>query len=244
MNEPLAGVRLYRLLVILGVPLRWWCRLEVHGREILPRPGTGLLVVPNHDSMLDPLAVGDTLMRAGRPLRFLAMDSLWRWRLAARVLDGIRQIPIRREAGDAAALQAAVDALSDGEAICIFPEGRLSRGQRLRARRGVARIIEASPDAQIVLAAVVGGTDLARFPRRPRVRVELFRPTDAAPRTGEDHAALAARLLEEIRERVPPVAAGRHPRVARTNRNRGGHLFTRTIRAGLKRRPRDLDVER
>ena len=85
----LAGARLYRLLVMLGVPLRWWCRLEVTGREALPRPGDGVLVVANHDSWLDPLAIGDTLMRAGRPLRFLAMDTLWRWRLTARVLDGM-----------------------------------------------------------------------------------------------------------------------------------------------------------
>ena len=107
------------------------------------------------------------------------------------MLDGIRQIPIRRGAGDAAALQAAVDALDDGEAVCIFPEGGLSRGRRLRAHRGVARLIEASPDAQVVLAAVTGGTDLVRFPRRPRVRVELFRPTDASARRGSRGARSA-----------------------------------------------------
>ncbi|HME01880.1 MAG TPA: lysophospholipid acyltransferase family protein [Solirubrobacteraceae bacterium] len=243
MNEPRAGVRLYRLLVLLGVPLRWWCRLEVRGREVLPPPGTGVVVVPNHDSMLDPLAIGDTLMRAGRPLRFLAMDTLWRWRLMARVLDGIRQIPIRRGASDTAALQAAVDALADGEAICIFPEGRLSHGQCLRARRGVARIIEASPDAQIVLAAVIGGTDLARFPRRPRVCVELFRPTDATPRMDEDHAALAARLLDEIRQRVPPVAAGRRP--ARRNDDRASERAgAHAARPDRARTPYGLDVER
>ncbi len=209
MHPPVAGERLYRLLVLIGVPLRRWCRLEVRGREVLPPPDTAVLVVANHDSMLDPLAIADTLMRAGRPLRFLAMDRLWRWSLVARVLDGVRQIPIRRGAGDTAALQAAVDALSNGEAICIFPEGGLSHGRRVRAHRGVARLIRASPHAQVILAAVTGGTDLARFPRRPRVRVELFRPTDATPESGENEAALAARLLEEIRERVPPVAAGR-----------------------------------
>ncbi len=170
-----------------------------------------MLVVANHDSMLDPLVVADTLMRAGRPLRFLAMDTLWRWSPMARVLDGVRQIPIRRGASDTAALQAAIDALRNGEAVCIFPEGALSRGRRVRAHRGVARLIRASPNAHVVLAAVAGGTDLARFPRRPRVRIELFRPTDAAREPGQDPAALAARLLEEIRERVPPVAAGRRP---------------------------------
>lgn len=210
MRARLPGERLYRLLVVLGVPLRWWVRLEVRGRELLPAHPTPLLIVPNHDSMLDPLAVADTLMRFGRPLRFLAMDRLWRWPPIAWVMDGVRQIPVRRGQGDVVAMQAAVDVLASGEAVCIFPEGRLSGGRHLQARRGVARLIEAVPEAQVVLAAVHGCTDLARFPRRPRVTVELFLPAEPA-RGGEDHAAVAARLLAEIRARVPPVAAGRRP---------------------------------
>ena len=125
------------------------------------------------------------------------------------MLDGTRQIPIDRGAGDVAALETAVAALREGEAVCIFPEGTISRGQYLRARRGVARLAEAAPDARIVLAAVSGGTDLVRFPRRPRVVVELFAPADGHRLPGEDHAAFAGRLLGEIRERVAPVAAGR-----------------------------------
>ncbi len=214
MQGPGDGERLYRLLVLLGVPLRWWCRLEVSGREIVPPPGRAVLVVANHDSMLDPLAIADTLVRAGRPLRFLAMDRLWEWRPMAAVLDGIRQIPIRRGVGDTVALQAAIDALANREAVCIFPEGGLSRGRRVRAHRGVARLIWAAPDAEIVLAAVIGGTDLARFPRRPSLRVELFRPAASLAAMREDHAALAAALLEEIRVRVPPVAAGRATRTS------------------------------
>jgi 1-acyl-sn-glycerol-3-phosphate acyltransferase len=219
-DGPGSGVRLYRLLVLLGVPLRWWCRLDVSGRDALPPADQGLLVVANHDSMLDPLAIADTLMRAGRPLRFLAMDRLWSRRILAMVLDGVRQIPIRRGAGDTAALQAAVDALVDGEAICIFPEGGLSGGQQVRARTGVSRIIQAAPEVQIVLAAVSGGTDLVRFPRRPRLRVELFKEKGSAKLQAEDHAALAARLLGEIRERVPPVAAGRRRRDPAQGRRR------------------------
>lgn len=196
----------------LGVPLRWWCRLEVRGRDVLPPAGTGTLLVANHDSWLDPLALADTLMRAGRPLRFLAKGTLWRSAPIAWLLDALRQIPIRRGGGDSGALDAAVHALGDGEAVCIFPEGTLSRGRRLRARRGVARLAQAVPDGAVVLAAVRGGTDLIRFPRRPRVEVELFLPTGGPARPDEDPAALAARLLDEIRERVPPVPCGRRPR--------------------------------
>jgi 1-acyl-sn-glycerol-3-phosphate acyltransferase len=206
------SVFLYRLLVLLGVPLRWWVRLEVSGRHVLPPREEPLLVVANHDSMLDPLVIADTLMRAGRPIRFLAMVRLWRCKLTGAVMDGVRQIPIHRGAGDVEAIQAAIDALANGEAICIFPEGGLSHGQRLRAHSGVARLIEARPQAEVVLAAVSGGTDLIRFPRRPRLNVELFRPqTPVTSKLADGHGELAGCLLEEIRERVPPFPAGRHP---------------------------------
>jgi 1-acyl-sn-glycerol-3-phosphate acyltransferase len=203
--------------VILGTPLRWWCRLEVRGLERLRAPG-GILLVANHDSWLDPLALGEICMRVRRPLRFLAKAGLWRNPLIARLLDGIRQIPIQRGAGDLAALEVATSALGDGETVCIFLEGTISRGERLRARRGVARLSEAAPEALVVLAAVEGGTDLLRFPRRPRVTVELFLPAGGQPRIGEDHQALADRLLDELRDRVPPVAAGR--RAAASDRTR------------------------
>ena len=205
-------MRLFRVLVRAGVPLRRWARLQVEGVDVLPADGVPLLVVSNHDSMIDPLAIADTMVRADRAVRFLAMDRLWRHRLMAKIMDSLGQIPIRRGAGDIAAMQSAVDALAAGDPVCIFPEGGLSQGQRVRARRGVARLIEAVPDVEVVLAAVEGTTDVVRFPRRPRARVQLFRPS-APPRPGEeDHAELAERLLGEIRERVPPAAAGRRPR--------------------------------
>lgn len=214
-RDPDAGMRLFRLIVLVLSPLRWWARLEVSGHEALPPPQRAMLLVANHDSMLDPLAIADTMVRASRPVRFLAMDRLWRWRALALMLDGIRQIPIRRGAGDAAALGHAVSALREGEAICIFPEGGLSGGERVRARRGVARLAEAVPEAHIVLAAVDGCTDFVRFPRRPRARVELFLPAEPRPRAGEDHAAYAERLMDEVRARVPPAPAGRRPQRGR-----------------------------
>ena len=205
------GMRLYRLLVLLGVPLRRWCRLQVNGHEVLPSPDAPLLVVSNHDSMLDPLAIADTMVRAGRPVRFLAMARLWRHRPIAWVMDGTGQIPIRRGAADAAGLQAAIDALEAAEAVCIFPEGRLSRGANVRARSGAARLIHACPHTTVVLAAVSGGTDLVRFPRRPILKVELFAPRANPTGHSETNAELAQALLRQIRERVPPVAAGRSP---------------------------------
>ena len=200
---PRDGWRLYQALRLALRWLRWWVRLEARGLEALPRQGP-VLVVSNHDSWLDPLAIAEVMMWRERQVRFLAKASLWKWRLTAAILEGLAQIPIRRGSGDAAALDAAVAALRRDEAVAIFPEGTFSRGQSLRARRGVARLAQACPEVPVVLAAVKGGTELTRFPRRPRVTIEFFSPAGGQARSEEPLAELAQRLLDEIRMRVPP----------------------------------------
>lgn len=203
--------KLYDLVAFALSPSVWWGRMRVEGLESVPAEGP-LLVVPNHDSQMDPIVVGVAL-RGRRRLRFLARGDLWRIPVIGRplgaVLAAIGQIPIERGAGDAKALEHAVEVLRSGEAICVFPEGRLSRGERLRARTGVARLAAACPGVTVVLCAVEGTTDYARFPRRPRVRVSFFRPAAGQPHPGEPPDELATRLLTEIREQIPPVRAGR-----------------------------------
>lgn len=196
------GWKLYQTIRFLLRWLRWWVRLEVRGLENLPPRGPAL-VVSNHDAWLDPLVILEAMMWRERQLRFLAKSTLWKSRAFAWILDGAAQIPIRRGESDTAALEAAVDALGRGETVGIFPEGTLSRGENLRARRGVARLARACPEVPVVLAAVEGGTDLKRFPKRPRVRIEFFEPAGGQPRPQEDAAGLAQRLLDEIRARVP-----------------------------------------
>jgi 1-acyl-sn-glycerol-3-phosphate acyltransferase len=193
---------LYAVIARLLLPLAWWGRLRVSGLEVLPEHGP-VLVVPNHDSQMDPVVLGIAL-RKRRMLRYLARANLWKIPGLGPVMRGMRQIPIERGAGDAAAIGAAVAALEDGEAICVFPEGKLSLGERLRARTGVGRLKTACPQTAVVLAAISGTTDYVRFPRRPRVRIELFQPPADAREPQE--------LLDAIRERVPPTRAGRRRR--------------------------------
>jgi 1-acyl-sn-glycerol-3-phosphate acyltransferase len=198
---------LYDLSALVLRPAKWWGRLEVIGLDRVPADGP-LLVVPNHDSQWDPLAIGLAL-HPRRSLRFLARAELWKIPGLGPIMNGLGQIRIERGAGDREALRNAVTALGGGEAVCIFPEGRLSRGEQLRARSGVGFLASDCPSARVVLCAVTGATDYVRFPRRPRVRVEFFEPREGQPQRGEEPGALAARLLRELRERVPPAAAGR-----------------------------------
>jgi 1-acyl-sn-glycerol-3-phosphate acyltransferase len=198
---------LYDLVAALLRPAAWWGRLRTEGLDQIPVEGP-LLVVPNHDSQWDPVLVGLAIKRRRR-IRFLARASLWRIPGLGPILYRLNQIPIRRGMGDKAALEEAINALRAGQAVCVFPEGELSWGEHIRARSGVGRLAAWCPGVRVVLCAVEGTTEYARFPRRPRVRVSFFPPAQGDPRPDEDPAELAARLLDEVRARVPPAPAGR-----------------------------------
>lgn len=185
----------------------WWGRMEVEGLEALPRSGP-VLVVGNHDSNMDPVAVG-VAARRHRQIRALAKSSLWDSRPLGGILNGMRQVPIERGKGDRGALDRAVEALRDGACIGIFPEGTRSKGRELRPRSGVGHLAAAVPETAIVCVAITGTIDYARFPRRPGAAVRFFRPTLGDYRPSEDPSGFSARLLAEIRAHAPIVSCGR-----------------------------------
>ncbi len=201
--------RTYRVALGICKPVvRLWGRLQVEGLEHVPASGP-LIVASNHDSYWDPLVVGIAAIRL-RQIRALSKSSLWKVKGLNKVLDGMGQIPVVRGTKDTDALERAITELRRGACVGIFPEGTRSLGRTLRARSGIGRLAAAVPEAKIVLASVEGTTDIPRFPRRrPRLRVVFSEPRGGQMKAGEDPADLAVRLLAELRERSPIVAAGR-----------------------------------
>jgi 1-acyl-sn-glycerol-3-phosphate acyltransferase len=196
----------YRAVMVAAGPIvRWWGRLEVEGLHHLPTHGA-TIVPANHDSAWDPVVIA-VAARRQRQIQALAKASLWKNPLLRRVLNGMGQIPVRRGHADTDALDAAVQCLSTGGCLGIFPEGTRSQGRQLRARSGVGRLAQAVPEARIVCAAVSGTVDIARFPRRPRLKVTFFEPTPSSP--PESAMALATRLTAELRAVAPVAPAGR-----------------------------------
>ena len=114
-------------------------RLRIVGQQHVPQSG-GALLVPNHMSFVD----GFILMASiDRPILFVvdvayATHPLLKW-----VMTAMKVIPIT-SAGDTRmilrALRSAGQALEDGEIVCIFPEGQITRtGTLLPFRRGFYR---------------------------------------------------------------------------------------------------------
>lgn len=200
--------RTYRLAMAVCTPVvRWWGRLHVSGLEHMPCDGP-VLLAGNHDSYWDPVAVGIAALPR-RQIQALAKSSLWKLRGLDKVLDGMGQIPIDRGAGDAHALDRAIAALRAGACIGVFPEGTRSLGRELRARSGFGRLATAVPEASAVCCTVVGTTDIARFPKRPRIQVHFFTPAGGGLLNGETPGELSARVLAEIRAAAPIVSAKR-----------------------------------
>ncbi|MBE1513902.1 lysophospholipid acyltransferase family protein [Nesterenkonia halotolerans] len=108
-------------------------------------PEEGFIVVANHISEADPLAVAHAVYRSGHTFHFMTKDSLFRVPGLGRLLSGLKQIPVSRDSRTDArrSLDAARDVLSAGGAIMIYPEGTLTRdpeGWPMRAKTGAARL--------------------------------------------------------------------------------------------------------
>ncbi len=147
-------------LAIAGPVARALFRIRVDGAEHVPAGAA--VVAANHVSALDgPLLAVATARTALRMTRFLVAAEFFARRRFGWALRLYRQIPLRRGAGDSAALDEAIATVSSGALAGIFPEGRvnpsLERGLA-RAHRGAARIALAT-GAPVVPVGVWGTQD-------------------------------------------------------------------------------------
>jgi acyl-[acyl-carrier-protein]-phospholipid O-acyltransferase/long-chain-fatty-acid--[acyl-carrier-protein] ligase len=115
-------------------------RLAVVGRQHIPREG-GALLAANHVSFVDGLLlIGST----DRAIRFIVDESYFHHPFLKPFMKALGFIPISSSGGPRQILRALRDAgkyLDEGELVCIFPEGQLTRtGMLLPFQRGLERI--------------------------------------------------------------------------------------------------------
>ncbi len=152
-------------------------RFDVRGDQHLPTSGAAV-VVCNHVSYVDALLL---MAASPRPLRFIMDHRIfavpvlgWLFRLA-------KAIPIAPEREDARAYAAAFEAadrvLAEGDLLCIFPEGAITRdGQLQPFQGGVMKILKRRPVPVVPVALhnlwgsffsrIEGGTAMVRPLRR------------------------------------------------------------------------------
>ena len=114
------------MLMLFRVIFRFRRRLNV------PVPDGGAVVICNHSSWLDVVAVG--ILFLPRPVRFIAKRELWsRWYLA-KLMNALGVLPIDRTHPELATLRKAIALAKSGSLVAIFPTG--TRQQSAEVRRG------------------------------------------------------------------------------------------------------------
>jgi 1-acyl-sn-glycerol-3-phosphate acyltransferase len=145
------------------------------GWHHIPRHGPVLLLA-NHQSMLDPILIG---LAARRYLSFLARHTLFEQPLLGPLIRSLQAIPIDRSFGKEG-IQAVLHALQAGQAVAMFPEGeRTHSGQVQPLKPGVALLIR-RVQCPIVPVGIAGAfAAWNRFRRWPRL-APLWGPPDEA----------------------------------------------------------------
>ena len=172
-------------------------RIKVRGLENIPETGP-VLLVSNHVSFMDALVIGGSVRR---PVRFVMDHSIFRIPILGFIFRTARAIPIAPAREDPDALQKAFDRidaeLADGEVVCIFPEGKLTRdGEMNEFKRGVEKILERRPVPVIPMALRGlwgsffsrrgGKAAMTQLPNRFWSRIEVV---VTAPVPGDDASA-------------------------------------------------------
>jgi len=199
-------------LPVIGPLVRMLFRVRVSGVEHVPARGPTLLAF-NHVSSLDgPVLAIELGRRVKRPTRFLVAAEFFARRFHGWVLRTFDQIPIRRGEGDAAALDAALEALHDGSVVAIAPEGSVNPdpASLQRIRGGFARL--ALPTGAPIVPVGIWGTQ-ERWPRsgirwwppsRPTVAIAFGPPLlpEGDATNDADIDALKERLEAHVLEQV------------------------------------------
>ena len=130
------------LRVILVILTNTLYRLRIVGHEHVPLQG-GALLIPNHVSFIDGFLL---IASIDRPIRFVVDSQYAELPLFKPFMKLLGVIPISSHGGLRVVLRALRDAgtaLDNGDIVCIFPEGQITRtGTLLPFRRGFERIVK------------------------------------------------------------------------------------------------------
>ncbi|MFO1352745.1 MAG: MFS transporter [Gammaproteobacteria bacterium] len=168
-------------------------RVKTRGLDNIPDAGP-VVLASNHVSFVDALIIAGCVRR---PARFVMDHRIFNTPVLNFIFRTAGAIPIAPIKEDPAMLERAFERigeyLADGEVVCIFPEGQITRDGELNPfRRGIERIVEAhhAPVVPLALRGLwgsffsrYGGKAMSRPFRRFYSKIELVAGAPIAPET-------------------------------------------------------------
>ncbi len=202
--RPIAWVFFHLLYLIFG-------GVRFEGRENVPKTG-GILITPNHISDADPPTVAIALPRDAW---VMAKEEIFSMRIIGPFSRWLHGFPVKRYTADRTALRRAEELLKQGEAVIIFPEGKLSPDGKIQPLLPGVLLIAKSADVSIVPTVLLGTERIIPYgstvPRRSgkRTIVRFGPPVTVAELTGGGKGSAALhRGAERLRELMLALQRG------------------------------------
>lgn len=151
-------------------------RFRVRGEEHIPTEGAAILVC-NHVSFVDAVLL---MAASPRPIRFIMDHRIFRIPVLGWLFHLAKAIPIAPQREDAAAYENAFAqahaVLADGQLLCIFPEGAITKdGELAEFKGGIMKVLAAHPVPVVPLALTnLWGSFFSRV-EKGRAMVKPFR---------------------------------------------------------------------
>jgi 1-acyl-sn-glycerol-3-phosphate acyltransferase len=159
--------------------------LYVHGEENIPTSGA-VLMVSNHTSYLDPVAIGDA---STRRVCFMAKAELFENNALGFLLRGVDSYPVRRGEADRSAFKNTFALLEEGRVVCIFPEGTRQDGPQLGEAEPGAALFAIKTGCPVVPVFVNGSNQMlgksGKF-NRAKITVSFGKPFSIGRKTDRD----------------------------------------------------------
>ena len=201
---------LYFFLRLLAVLLfKTLFRIRVTGREKIPKGG--VLLVSNHTSHIDPVALG---VAFPRPLYFFARWDLFSNPFFGTLIQHLHAFPVHIGGRDKDAIQGTIQKLREGKTVVLFPEGSRSRDGSFHRGQAGAGLIASKTGVPVLPAYIRGSHKVlprgARMIRLGEVSVHFGKPLFFSPARDvpgdimKSHHAyyqkISNQLMEAIRE--------------------------------------------
>lgn len=171
--------------VVMGIlwvfsKLMWRWKVEDADLLFERQEGRGSVVICNHTSMAELLAVETALFFGGRRVRPIFKSEFAKSKIVRWAFSRVGGIPVERGTADMKCLRAAQHALQRGEDVLIFPEGTRIRSREIKPEvHGGFALIAQMGKAPVNPLAICGWTDITPAGKK------LMRPKKCWIRAGK-----------------------------------------------------------
>ena len=218
---PVVNLEIQRLALSFTHPLFFpYAKFRISGTDNIPTTGPAI-IVGNHRSYFDAAALAVTIARTDRTVRFLGKKEVFDAPVVGQIASAMGGIRVDRGTGSDGPLDAAAEALANGDLVAMMPQGTIPRGKAfyeplLKGRWGAARL--AALARVPVIPVAMWGTEKvwprsARVPNMlnvvspPTITITVGAPVTLGYRSAD---ADTKKIMKALMDLLPPESRVRH----------------------------------